>query len=190
MLRGMWFLRRPTEALLDDLLASLAKEPLSYPEIGMSRGGAVVPAHYGREEHRVELDLEFSAAKDALAAFATHRLPYMFVHPARARVREGLDVIVCARIGPLWTANPCRVVYVDESASRFAYAYGTLRGHSEHGEEMFAVERGAAGRVIAETIAHARPQDLLARIGKPIAHRVQRRIKVDYMQALVRGVLP
>jgi uncharacterized protein (UPF0548 family) len=49
---------------------------------------------------------------------------------------------------------------------------------------MFAVERRADGRVIAETIAHARPQDLLARIGRPIAHRVQRRIKVDYLRAL------
>jgi uncharacterized protein (UPF0548 family) len=74
-----------------------------------------------------------------------------------------------------------------ESDGRFAYGYGTLEGHSEHGEEMFAVERVASGRVRAVTIAHARPQDVLARLGQPIAHRVQRRIKVDYMQALLRG---
>jgi uncharacterized protein (UPF0548 family) len=183
----MWFARRPSPRVLDDLLASLAARPLSYPEVGMSRGDRAVPAHYGREEHEVALDVDFAAARDALAAFATHRLPYMFLHPAGVRVREGLDVIVCARIGPLWTANPCRVVYVDDSDGRFAYGYGTLEGHSEHGEEMFAVERVASGRVRAMTIAHARPQDMLARLGKPIAHRVQRRIKVDYMQALLRG---
>jgi len=153
----------------------------------MSRGGSSVPPHYGREEHEVELEVDFRAARDALAAFATHRLPYMFLHPEGARVREGLDVVVCARIGPLWTANPCRVVFVEESEDRFAYGYGTLDGHSEHGEEMFAVERASNGRVRAVTIAHARPQDLLARLGKPVAHRVQRRIKVDYMRALLEG---
>jgi uncharacterized protein (UPF0548 family) len=52
---------------------------------------------------------------------------------------------------------------------------------------MFAVERRDRGRVSAETIAHACPQDMLARIGQPVAHRVQRRIKVDYMRALVRA---
>ncbi len=183
----MWFLRRPRPAQLDGLLAKVARLSLSYPDVGMSRPGARVPAGYGREDHVVDLDLDFEAAADALAGFATHRLPYMFLHPAGARVSEGLDVIVCARIGPLWTANPCRVVYVERTANRFVYAYGTLPGHSEHGEELFAVERGADGQVRAQTVALARPQDLLARLGKPIAHRVQRRIKVDYMRALVRG---
>jgi hypothetical protein len=40
MLREVWLLRRPTERVLDDLLARLANQPLSYPEVGMSRGGA------------------------------------------------------------------------------------------------------------------------------------------------------
>jgi uncharacterized protein (UPF0548 family) len=180
----MWLLRRPRVGYLDDVLAAVKEQPLSYPEVGMTRGGAVVPTRYGNEDHHVVLDVSFSSAKDALAAFATHRLPYMFVHPGGARVREGLDVLVCARIGPLWTVNPCRVVYVEESADRYAYAYGTLPGHSEHGEEMFEVTRRADGKVTARTVAHARPQDVLARLGQPIAHRVQRRVKVDYMQAL------
>jgi uncharacterized protein (UPF0548 family) len=180
----MWHLFRPRAASLDELLTRVAKQSLSYPEIGMSRGGLEVPSHYGREEHRVELAIAFDAAKDALASFATHSLPYMFLHPKSARVREGLDVIVCARIGPAWSVNPCRVVWVEDSADRFAFAYGTLPGHAESGEEMFAVERRADGRVTAETIAYARPLDPLARLGRPVAHRVQRRIKVDYMRAL------
>ena len=186
----MWFLRRPDASALDALLADLAGRPFSYPEVGMSQGRVAVPAHYGREEHHVDLELELGAARDALAAFATHRLPYMFVHPATAKVHEGLDVVVCARIGPLWTANPCRIVSVVESADRFEYAYGTLPGHSEHGEEMFAVERRPGGGVRAETIAYARPQDVLAKLGRPIAHRVQRRIKVDYMSSLARAAGP
>jgi uncharacterized protein (UPF0548 family) len=180
----MWFVRRPSADVLDALLLCAAKAPLSYPEAGMTRPGARVPARYGLEDHRADLPLDFAAAREALATFATHRLPYMFLHPGGLRVREGLDVLVCARIGPMWTVNPCRVVYVEEAADRYAYAYGTLPGHSEHGEEMFAVERREGGRVVAETIARACPQDVLARLGRPVAHRVQRRVKVDYMRAL------
>jgi uncharacterized protein (UPF0548 family) len=108
------------------------------------------------------------------------------VHPPDARAIAGKDVVVCARIGPLWTINPCRIVYVIDEPDRAGYAYGTLPGHSEHGEETFTVERTSDG-VIAETIAYARPQDLLARAGKPFAHRVQARIKRDYMAALVEA---
>lgn len=179
----MWSVRRPSVAKLDALLAACAKLPLSYPEVGMSREAAALPG-YGREYHRVELAVDFAAARDAVIAFATHRLPYLFVHPADARAVAERDVLVCARVGPMWTTNPCRIVYVDDTPDRFAYAYGTLPGHSEHGEEVFTVVRTPSG-VVAETIAYARPQDLLARIGRPVAHRFQARVKRDYMAALV-----
>ncbi len=133
------------------------------------------------------LDMSFERARDALRAFATHRLPYLFLYPAEARVVEGVDVVVCARIGPLWSINPCRIVFVDEAPDRFSYGYGTLLGHAEAGEESFTVERLPDGRVRADTAAHARPDAWLARLGAPVAHRVQRRIKVDYLRALAAG---
>lgn len=179
----MWSLLRPSAAKLDALLARVATLPLSYRDVEMTRA-AEPPAGYGREHQRVELAIDFAAAREAVITFATHRLPYLFVHPPNARATVGTNVLVVARVGPVWTTNPCRVVYVDESADRFTYAYGTLPGHSEHGEETFTVERTATG-VIAETIAYARPQDLLARIGAPVAHRFQAKVKRDYMAALV-----
>ena len=179
----MWSLRRPSAAKLDAILAHVATLPLSYPEAEMTRV-AEPPTGYGREHQRVELAIDFAAAREAVITFATHRLPYLFVHPANARATVGANVLVVARAGPLWTTNPCRVVYVEDTADRFTYAYGTLPGHSEHGEETFTVERTPSG-VVAETIAYARPQDLLARIGAPIAHRFQAKVKRDYMAALV-----
>lgn len=106
------------------------------------------------------------------------------MHPEGARVAKGLDVVVSARIGPLWSINPCRIVSVEDEPKRLRYAYGTLPGHSESGEESFTVEETDDGRVRAETVAVARPLDPLARLGKPIAHVVQRRIKIDYMRAI------
>lgn len=181
----MWSLLRPSAASLDEVLARVANEKVSYGagEIGVSNL-AEPPKGFVREHHEAELDVPFPAARDALARFATHALSYLFVHPPNRRVALDTDVVVCARIGPLWSINPCRIVAVEETDTRFRYAYGTLPGHSESGEESFTVERLADGRVRAETIAIAKPLDPLARLGSPIAHIVQRRIKIDYMRAL------
>lgn len=183
----MWSLRRPSAASLDDVLARVANEKITYGGSGGAIGLsnlAEPPKGYVREHHEAELDVPFAAARDALARFATHALSYLFVHPPNRRVEVNTDVIVSARIGPLWSINPCRIVAVEETDARFRYAYGTLPGHSESGEESFTVERLPNGRVRAETIAIARPLDPLARLGSPIAHLVQRRIKIDYMRAL------
>ena len=182
----MWSVRRPSPAALDAVLARVANAPLTYGEVGLSRMTKPPPG-YVREHHEAELDVPFGDAREALARFATHRLSYLFVHPTGRRVELGQDVVVSARIGPLWSINPCRIVSVEETDARFRYAYGTLPGHSESGEESFTVERTENGGVRAETVAIARPLDPLARLGKPIAHVVQRRIKIDYMRALREG---
>jgi uncharacterized protein (UPF0548 family) len=181
----VWSLVRPSASSLDAVLARVADQSVTYgvDEIGLS-AREKPPAGYVREHHEAELEVPFASAREALARFATHGLSYLFVHPGGRRVELGKDVVVSARIGPLWSINPCRIVSVDETPDRFRYAYGTLPGHSESGEESFTVERTANGRVRAETIAIARPLDPLARLGSPIAHIVQRRIKIDYMRAL------
>jgi uncharacterized protein (UPF0548 family) len=179
----MWSIARPSAATLDALLAKVTALPLSYPEVGMTRA-TEPPAGYAREHQRVELAISFETARAAVVAFATHRLPYLFLHPRTATATFGTNVLVVARVGPLWTTNPCRIVYVDDTPDRFTYAYGTLPGHSEHGEETFTVERTKTG-VVAETVAYARAQDWLARIGAPVAHRFQALVKRDYMAALV-----
>lgn len=181
--RVMWSVRRPTAAALDAVLARVASLPLTYGDVGLS-ALPTPPPGYVREHHEADLDVPFDEARAALARFATHRLSYLFLHPAGGRVELGQDVVVSARIGPLWSINPCRIVSVEESEGRFRYAYGTLPGHSESGEESFTVERMKDGGVRAETVAIARPLDVLARLGSPIAHVVQRRIKIDYMRAL------
>src|SRR5690349_11068708 len=47
----------------------------------------------------------------------------------------GSEVIV--GMGPVRV--PCRVVYVIDEPDRRGFAYGTLPGHAESGEELFAV---------------------------------------------------
>ncbi len=72
------------------------------------------PAGDGREHVRVALPVDFAAARAAVMRFVMHALD-----PLSATAREGLDVIVSARVGPLWTTNPCRVVYVEDLPDRY-----------------------------------------------------------------------
>jgi uncharacterized protein (UPF0548 family) len=67
-------------------------------------------------------------------------------------------------LGPhfgLWSLNSCRIVYViEEEASllkRYGFAFGTLPGHVERGEERFTVEWDRADDSVSyEVFAFAR----------------------------------
>ncbi|MFC6343752.1 DUF1990 domain-containing protein, partial [Nocardioides hankookensis] len=88
---------------------------------------------------------------------------------------------VAMRLGPLRV--PCRVVYVVREPDRVGFAYGTLPGHPESGEERFEVARAADGTVTFEVTAFSRPATMLARLGGPIGRAVQDRITERYLNA-------
>lgn len=50
-------------------------------------------------------------------------------------------------LGPFRFRAPCRVVYVIDEPKRKGFAYGTLAGHPERGEESFVVEQTDDGSV-------------------------------------------
>ena len=60
-------------------------------------------------------------------------------------------------IGPLKFQAPCRVIYVIDEPSRKGFAYGTLSGHPERGEESFLVEKTDDGSVWLTVRAFSRP---------------------------------
>lgn len=61
-----------------------------------------------------------------------------------------------------------------DEPSRFGFAYGTLPGHPETGEEAFHVVRETDGSVTAEIVAFSRPADLPTRAASPLARQIQR----------------
>ncbi len=75
-----------------------------------------------------------------------------------------------ARVFGLWWVNACRVVYhVDghHAARRFGFAYGTLPGHIEQGEERFMVEWDHEDNVWYDLRAFSRPHYWLVRLVTP-----------------------
>ena len=79
---------------------------------------------------------------------------------------------------------PCRVVYVVDGQREKGFAYGTLPGHPESGEERFAVLWREDDVVEIRIRAFSRPATWWARLGGPVARRVQLGITQRYLRAL------
>jgi len=70
------------------------------------------------------------------------------------------------------------------AAQRFAY--GTLPGHPESGEERFLVHLNDDHIVTAQIRAFSRPGRWFTRLGRPIARRVQDATTQRYLDALTQ----
>ena len=92
------------------------------------------------------------------------------------------------RLGPSWSLVqvPCRVVYEIEQDRRRGFAYGTLPGHPESGEESFVVELLPNDDVVLHITAFSKQARLYARAGGPLSRLVQRFMTDRYVSALRR----
>lgn len=153
---------------------------LTYREVGATAG--VLPAGYRHLRETVYIgrgEDTFLTASDALAGWDVHRRAGLRVDAATPTAERGCDVVL------RWFGFtiPCRVVYVIDEPHRRGFAYGTLTGHPESGEERFCVERLPDGSVIAAITAFSRPGRWFTRVGDPIARRVQTTMTRRYLRA-------
>ncbi|WP_328313157.1 DUF1990 domain-containing protein [Streptomyces sp. NBC_00442] len=84
---------------------------------------------------------------------------------------------------------PCRVVWTVRSAERIGFAYGTLPGHPECGEESFVVGREADGLVWFEVAAFSRPATWYARLGGPLTRLLQDLATRRYLRAVAAAAV-
>jgi uncharacterized protein (UPF0548 family) len=135
--------------------------------------------HVDRDEPIGTGAAAFERAAAALSGWRMHEAAGLTV------VRSGgSDVILRWRL--LRLTIPCRVVYTVEEPDRRGFAYGTLPGHPERGEEAFVVALTDRGEVRFRVRAFSRPASLLARAGGPVGRRVQRYMTDRYVTALRR----
>ncbi len=76
--------------------------------------------------------------------------------------------------GPLRVSGPCAVVWAVREPGRAGFAYGTLPGHPECGEEAFLVTLDEAGEVHLTVTAFSRPALWFTRVAGPLVPVVQR----------------
>ena len=85
----------------------------------------------------------------------------------------------------LWPAKiPTRVVYVIDEPDRKGFAYGTLPGHPERGEESFVVERRTDESVWLTIRAFSRPSNRWFWAAYPLLRMMQAIFTERYKRAL------
>lgn len=87
------------------------------------------------------------------------------------------------RLGPV--RIPFEVVYLVDERDRRGFAYGTLRGHPESGEEAFVVERRDDGSVWLRIRAFSRPAHPVLWLGYPVLRALQEIYTRRYERALI-----
>jgi uncharacterized protein (UPF0548 family) len=182
--------RRPTSADLDSLISRLSNADLTYPEVG-GTGNATLPSGYHHDRYSVALgqgDDVFRRGQEALRRWEAHRGAGADVYPADAALVTGTIVVVTLHLGPLYILAPCRIVSVTGDENSFGFAYGTLPGHPESGEEAFHIKRREDGEVSFEVVVFSRIADPIARLGNPIARLVQQRMSKRYLRGMQRFV--
>jgi uncharacterized protein (UPF0548 family) len=85
----------------------------------------------------------------------------------------------------LWPAKiPTRVVYVIDEPDRKGFAYGTLPGHPERGEESFVVERRPDESVWLTIRSFSRPSNRWFWVAYPLLRMMQAIFTERYKRAL------
>ena len=189
----MLSLRKPSAESIRPFLKAQAKLPFSYAEVGAT--ARTPPAGYAVDRTRIKLgegEPVFQAARAALQRWEQFRLGWVEAWSPDTPIQTGEVVAVMGRAICLWWLNACRIVYVvDESGpiSKFGFAYGTLPGHVESGEERFLIEwdRGDNG-VWYDIIAFSKPNHFLTRLGYPMARRTQKLFGRDSAASMLRAV--
>jgi len=172
--------------------------PFSYDEVGASREEARAPAGYTLDHNRTRLGEgreTFDRSIAALHAWKMFDLGWARLVPPDSPVEVGTTVAVLAKHYGFHSLNPCRISYTIEQDGgdlvRRGFAYGTLPGHGERGEERFTVEwHREDDSVFYDIYAFSRPNHLLARLGRPLARRLQRRFAKDSLQVMIRATDP
>ena len=135
-------------------LSDLAALPLTYAEVGATTGP--LPDGY----HHVQKSAVIGRGRRRFDEAAAKCMQWGMLRGAGLRVEATSEVAavgseVIVHMGPVQA--PCRVVYVVDEPDRRGFAYGTLPGHAESGEERFVVRYDPpTDEVHAEVVAFSR----------------------------------
>ncbi|WP_079170978.1 MULTISPECIES: DUF1990 family protein [unclassified Streptomyces] len=149
----------------------------SYPEVGATAPSEGLPSGYAHLRHRTFVGRGrdvFDAAGAAVTTWRMHRESGARVHAEAERAAPGARLRVAVGVGRLEYAVPCEVVWAAYGGTRTGFAYGTLEGHPESGEESFVVTLDPDGSVWFTVTAFSRPARWYTRAAGPVVPALQR----------------
>ncbi|MFF4822962.1 DUF1990 family protein [Streptomyces sp. NPDC001312] len=145
----------------------------TYEEVGATREQGHCPPGFHPLHVRTRIgegEEVFRRASEAVMTWEMHRALGVGIEANADRAAPGIDVTVT--LAGVVRA-PCRVVWTEQEPRRAGWAYGTLPGHPECGEESFLVDRTGDGTVWLTVTAFSRPAKWYARAAGPATRGLQ-----------------
>jgi uncharacterized protein (UPF0548 family) len=192
----MFLASKPSDRDISRFLASLSQSDYSYEDVGAT--ASIIPRSYTVDHNRVQVGSGAAAwerAIQGIRSWEMFNLGWVRLCWPDAPICAGSKVAVLVRHFGFYSLNGARIVYVvndDEPIKRFGFAYGTLADHAESGEERFMIEWNRQDdSVYYDLLAFSKPNQLLSRLGFPLARLLQKQFATDSkaaMLAFVRSV--
>ncbi|MFY1678921.1 DUF1990 family protein [Streptomyces sp. WMMC905] len=143
----------------------MSSRDFTYDAVGATREPGACPPGFRPLHVRTRIgegEAVFRRAAEAVATWEMHRALGLTFDTEAARAAPGVEVTIT--VAGLLRA-PCRVVWTVEEHRLAGWAYGTLSGHPESGEEAFVVDRTGDGTVWLTVSGFSRPTTWYAKAG-------------------------
>jgi uncharacterized protein (UPF0548 family) len=193
IIKAVFFLNKPDEKTVQRLIDEERSHEFSYPEVGASRVAG--PPGYNIDHNRVRLGEGHDTLTKGIAGlhgWKMFELDWIELIPKGAPIAVGVTVGLLVRHLRFWSLNATRIVYTIEECDtieRYGFAYGTLPGHAECGEERFTIEYHRADQTVwYDVFAFSKPRHILARAGYPISRFLQKRFARESLKAMLNSV--
>ena len=163
--------------------------PLTYAEVGATRAPEM-PAGYLHGEWTQVVGSGrqvFERVAAAVLDWTPQRSVGLRVRATGSPGEVGTVVVLTAGLPRLGYDIPCRVVWASTTGNERGFAYGTLPGHPESGEECFTVRLTEGGDVVVAIRVFSRLATPAARAVPPVARFVQGLATRRYLSSLRRA---
>jgi uncharacterized protein (UPF0548 family) len=185
----MWSIQKPSIKELTEFLEVQAKQDFIYQPVGAS--AETFPKGYKHDRNFAELGTGEAVYRAAVAGLMEWKMfpTWAEVYPESDVPEKGMNLGLCFHLAGIYWKSAGRIVYeVSESGgavkARAGFAYGTLPGHVEMGEERFTIAWLPDDRVVYELQAFSKPRYWMARLAFPLARIWQRKFVRESQQAL------
>lgn len=185
----MWTLKKPDLAAMERFRASQSSVPFTYAEVGATK--SKFPVGFAHDRNEIVLGKGRDIFDRAVAGlFGWKMFPnWAVIYPPEFKPAPNEVLTMLFHLAGIYWKSAGRIVYlVDESDEsvkhRLGFAYGTLPGHVECGEERFTIAWRHDDTVVYELQAFSRPRYWMARLAKPLARKWQRKFVLASQQAL------
>nr|WP_218860274.1 DUF1990 domain-containing protein [Petropleomorpha daqingensis] len=169
-------------------LDRLSSAPFTYPEVGATQDDELPPgyAHGMRTAVVGRGRADFERAVAAVFDWRMQKAVGLRVRASGPPSAPGTVVVLTAGLRRFGYDIPCRVVWARTDGDAQGFAYGSLPGHPESGEESFLVTLRPDGDVVFTTRVFSRLASPLARLGGPVSRAVQAAALDRYATAVER----